>query len=432
MLGKTTTLAMALVWLTIIVSCAPASRSPGTSALSPNSNTSGNPAPASGGMTAQGTADSGGGNTLKGKPIESYAVKLGELTAFKSAVLPVIEGFKHHTELHFAVETLLKHKIWYLIPGKLDTLPKEKIGAAIATDQAALQDFKQVWINSEIYGAMSAEDQGRLLLHEILIGLRILKFDSPKEECLRWSQDQNESCGSYSNEVRGKPSDLTPDDYAQVRASGVEMFEKYKEWSQVSDKWDDLLYRYGYGGFLQFVPVDANQMLEIGNVQKMIEDANTIGIQTPYGYDWMELLKLHPDFMKYGLNPPAPINWKSTYACVVSVGLKDHNFSAQIDSSKGKAISNFTLAGGIRFMAMKMNNLNGKPVTRIDLRPDLKKYRKGQIFYETNLEFSQQRLSSITLNESVCLADGCDEQATKDGSKFFCSAESSVTIQKRN
>lgn len=429
MLGKSTTFALVFVWLTIIVSCAPTSRAPGASRVAPHSDS---PTAASGGVVAQGTADSGGGNTFKGKPIESYAVKLRELPAFKSVVLPVVDGFRYHTGLHVAVETLLKHKMWYLIPGKLDTLPKEKIGTAIATDQAALQDFKQVWINSEIYDAMSEEDQGRLLLHEILIGLRILKFDSLKEECLRWSRDQYEVCGSYGDEVRGKPSDLTPDDYAQVRAAGVEMFEKYREWSQVSEKWDDLLYRYGFGGILQFVPVDAKQMLEIGDVQRMIDNANTVGIRTSYGYDWMELIKVYPDFLKHGLNPPKSITWKSTYACSIAVSLTDHEITARIETSKGNVTSSFMLASDIRVMATKMNNLNGRPVTRIDLGPDMNGYRRGQIFYAANLEFSQRRLSSVTLSERVCLVDGCAELTTKDGSKFFCSEEPTITIQKRN
>ncbi len=130
---------------------------------------------------------------------------------------------------------MLDKKTWYLIPSELKKLPSDTIASAVGTDQAALQDLRQVWLNQTIYDDMKSVDaQGTLLMHEILMGLKLLKYDSALFECRAryYGRHTDQYClSSYSADLRGKPSDLTEIDYSQIRSATTKIMEKGLEFS---------------------------------------------------------------------------------------------------------------------------------------------------------------------------------------------------------
>lgn len=121
-----------------------------------------------------GTGDSGGGNVYKGRPLDSYLRNPKDLQAYTQFIQPMIEAMNvdvgDGSEVQQLLLNIFANKSWYFVPGPLKSLPSSKIGAAVPTEQGALQDFNAVWIDTDIYDGMSAEDQARLLVHEVLIG----------------------------------------------------------------------------------------------------------------------------------------------------------------------------------------------------------------------------------------------------------------------
>jgi len=133
---------------------------------------------------AQGTGDSGGGNSYKGRPLESYIRDVTTLPTFQSQLGLVMKSLEDRDPgLAKIIHSILK-KNWYFIRGDLQGLPQGKIGSAVPTEQVALQTFQDVWINTDLFDPMKPEDQGKLILHEILMGLRLMKLDSDHNQCL--------------------------------------------------------------------------------------------------------------------------------------------------------------------------------------------------------------------------------------------------------
>jgi hypothetical protein len=107
-----------------------------------------------------------------------------------------------------------------LIPGSLESLPAKQIGSAVPTDQVALQDFKSVWVNQEIFDAMSEKDQANLLLHEILMGVKLLRFESEQNQCFSTSVEKLKCLQLYKP---GASVALTDQDYHEIRRTVAEI-----------------------------------------------------------------------------------------------------------------------------------------------------------------------------------------------------------------
>lgn len=200
-----------------------------------------------------GTGDSGGGNLYKGRPIESYKIDITQLPSYKSKVAPIVEALTDlkrtangkqlsNPDLGRMFQSILTKRSWYMIPGDLEILPKERTGIAVPSEQGALQSAKEIWVNSNLFNAMFSDDQGTLILHEVLMGIRLLKFASDREQCLSYTTDPN-YC-SLRTTPNGDITQLTPNDYAEIRASGVEIMKSYPQLTY--EAWDDLMARYNY------------------------------------------------------------------------------------------------------------------------------------------------------------------------------------------
>jgi len=201
------------------------------------------------GQEKLGTGDSGGGNLYKGRPIESYRVDITQHPAYKNKIAPIVQTLTDinrgahgkqmsHPDLGRMFLSILQKRTWYLIPGTLDTLPRERTGIAIPTDQGALQGPQEIWINSLLFNSMEENEQATLILHEILMGIRILKFASTQAQCLGFAPTPD-YCDNLGTEPHGTLSQLTSKDYADVRAAGIQILSSYPNFS--FDDWEDLM-----------------------------------------------------------------------------------------------------------------------------------------------------------------------------------------------
>jgi hypothetical protein len=134
-----------------------------------------------------GTVDGGGGNGHDGVPLEYFRVDAGKeiakvpglqhvLDAVEKAFLPLAGDMRHIRE----------HRRWYMITAPLEELPASKIGVSVKEkdlQQLAIQSTSEVWFDKNLYDPMPVEGKLELLLHELLMGVRILEFVDSFDLC---------------------------------------------------------------------------------------------------------------------------------------------------------------------------------------------------------------------------------------------------------
>ena len=182
------------------------------------------------GQNPGGTIDGGGGNGIGGNPVERFKVDITKLPEFK-ILEPIL---KKIDEVDANVNLRLEYVIaknWYIVPISLQGLASAKTGLYFSTDQIALHTFKEIWISDQHYNNQesSPEDKATLLLHEIIMGLKVLKFASYYEQCLsgtlmikmdgnpEWAHEYCSS-GLTKEGMESKKIELTSKDHAEVRA----------------------------------------------------------------------------------------------------------------------------------------------------------------------------------------------------------------------
>lgn len=132
----------------------------------------------------QGGVDGGGGNGVNGKPLESYAVKLSTLSEYSEDIVPLMKEIRNSfPELNADFQYLVGSRGWYFVPVSLDKIPSFRIGAYFPTDQLAYQTRGSVWLDDILYQKMDRAGKVKLLLHELLMGVRILEQLNSLEKC---------------------------------------------------------------------------------------------------------------------------------------------------------------------------------------------------------------------------------------------------------
>ena len=413
--------------LTIFVGCTPNGQSPsGIANVWP---------PVSSPPKAQGTVDSGGGNTFNGRPLESYAINIRELPAFKEGVSPILESNGlQDSLLRNVLNSIIDKKTWYLIPSELTQLPSEKIASAVGADQAALQDFKQIWLNQNIFDKMSIQDQSLLVVHELLMGLRLLKFDSALSECLAFrsaSQEESFCKNSYSSEIRGKPSDLNSSDYAQIRATAKKLSEGGQKLS-LADL-NDLLGIQGFSTDDHEFKVKASQkILSIEDLGKMTQTSMLTKSWPTYGFDFNKLIMDHPEMLKPGGQLPN-MTWKSDQKCDFSIVTSSDSFSISLNENGG------TKTYSSRWTSHIEANLRKDQITKLYFynvaTPILKiteSTKQGDEVLFVTLAFLDDFLQSAYLEKALCLNSTCSETgAAIDSFKVMCYTRASLDLNSK-
>lgn len=171
-----------------------------------------------------GGMEGGGGNSYQGRPLESYIQDPQELLAYKNFLKDIQSKFSYGSLDPFFAHVLI-HKTWYFVPGPLNKLSSEQLGAVVPTDQVALQGFESVWVDRDLFAKMTLDDQAHLLFHEVLMGLKLLRFQSMQEQCfVIITRPENAYQCERQHTVRyGKPSDLIPRDYDEIRKTVVDL-----------------------------------------------------------------------------------------------------------------------------------------------------------------------------------------------------------------
>lgn len=427
MIFKWFTLLFTAIGLTIFVSCVPRSQS---SNGKPNIISPADP------LKTQGTVDSGGGNTFAGKPLEAYVINIREHQAFKEFISVLLESNHMQSSLiKNVLNNVIDKKTWYLIPAELKQLPSEKIASAVGAEQAALQDFKQIWLNQNIFEKMSIKDQSLLIIHELLMGIRLLKFDSAISECLAFkvaSQEESFCRNSYSSEVRGKPSDLDVVDYAQIRLTAKKMSDDGPNISE--DDLNDLLGTQGFSTSIhQFKTKASQKIMSLQDLGKVVQTSMLTKSWPTFGFDFNKLLVDHPALLKPGAKFPN-ITWKSDQNCDFSIVVAGDKISISLNEKSGKKIYSSRWDSPIE-ANLKKDQLTGQYLYNVTT-PTLKMTevaQQGDEILFVTLQFLNDFLQGAYIEKAVCLDSECHQTAAAvDSFKLMCYTRASLQLNSQN
>ncbi len=149
------------------------------------------PSPSLPDLSQEGGSDTGGENGIGCSdnktcgPLESFQVDVYEREEFKTFIDPIIQKLgKIYRPLAADLIHLSRERRWYFVPVELNKIPAQKIGVSFKTDQLALHKKKEIWISSVFYDKMEMRKKAILLLHELVMGINLMKFQNPVDQCL--------------------------------------------------------------------------------------------------------------------------------------------------------------------------------------------------------------------------------------------------------
>ena len=137
-------------------------------------------------FTGNGTITSGGGNTIDGRMTEMYQKSIETLPEYKRYVFPILRKLsKGQPDVLVAyLQWAAKTKVWYFVPRKLASLPADRIAMTFtSTEQLALHSEKEVFIDEPAYLAQNDHARAYLLLHELVMGAKLLMKKPPEFQC---------------------------------------------------------------------------------------------------------------------------------------------------------------------------------------------------------------------------------------------------------
>lgn len=190
--------------------------------------------------SSMGGADvGGGGNGVAGKPLESYQVNITTVPAYQRVREKVINKLAvRFPKLAGDLIHITEERNWYFVPVSMDAIPAFKIGVNFRTDQFANHKLKEIWFDSKHFDDMEEKPQENLILHELLMGVKVLEFTNLLDQCLanisslRLTSENEEAykaarkkCFSKNRNAvdigdsigLGKSIQLTNDDYDSIR-----------------------------------------------------------------------------------------------------------------------------------------------------------------------------------------------------------------------
>ena len=143
------------------------------------------PVPPSSENPSGGIDGGGGGNGFGGESLEHWRVDLNTLPSYKLLREKIIDRLaQRFPKLAGDILHLTERRRWYLIPTELRNLPASKIGVFFDTEQIALQGLEEIWINALLFSKMPTDSQALLIMHELIMGVRLLEFVSLFDLCL--------------------------------------------------------------------------------------------------------------------------------------------------------------------------------------------------------------------------------------------------------
>ncbi len=136
-------------------------------------------------LGSNGGSHTGGGNGVEGTTLEDFRQNISETVEYKNQILPLIQKLSKSVPnlaadlIHIAAE-----RKWYFVPIELNSLPASQIGVRFTTDQLAIHKRKEIWISTIHYNKMNELKKATLLIHELIMGVRLLDFQDKLDQCL--------------------------------------------------------------------------------------------------------------------------------------------------------------------------------------------------------------------------------------------------------
>ncbi|MCB0406800.1 MAG: hypothetical protein KDD34_01275 [Bdellovibrionales bacterium] len=190
----------------------------------------------------------GGGNCVgeenknKCRPIESFRVQLLDKDIIKNDVMDILETTSEfYPQLAGDLYHKISQRMWYFVPIELKKLPGSIIGAPVNVEnlgQIAIQNEQEIWMDNKLFESLSPEDQVRILIHEFVMGIRIMEYSTKSDTCIAnasyllyedkedqykkesekcYSNSQFDTLGKSLNPIFGDKIDLKDKDYRAVR-----------------------------------------------------------------------------------------------------------------------------------------------------------------------------------------------------------------------
>ena len=133
----------------------------------------------------EGGADvGGGGNGIDGIPLEAFKVNISKTSLYKFQIDPLVGRLiQIQPSLASGFYRIANYRGWYFVPVSLNKIPSIVIGAPFVTDQLAFQTLFKVWVDQNLYEKMNEEHQKTLLIHELVMGTRLLSYRKNYEKC---------------------------------------------------------------------------------------------------------------------------------------------------------------------------------------------------------------------------------------------------------
>ena len=369
----------------------------------------------------KGTGDGGGGNTCQGRPIESYFFDVKATPAFKTYIGPLYSELqKSNSDVYRLFKYTIESKNWFLIPCELTKLPDDRIGSAVLTEQAALQTFAEVWFHRPLVESMNSKDQALLFLHEIFMGIRLLKWESPFNQCKSFAPSIN-YCKDLGNSPLGTPKDLTPEDYADIRKSAADLLKSPIP-KDIRD-WENFMGERNFSfGDKTFLKYQDRSTISIGQFfDKYLQDKSLHKLPSR-GY-----------FANVSLEGTIESSRCSIEIDDTPSSPSNNSLSIQLFRENNSTIvSNISLNHDMELISilefhqnLRFSQPNAFPVQGV---------RKGEKFYIPSLYFDaiEPSLKVLVMWEHICLRDSiskigtpqCEESGiAKDAKKYVCSEE---------
>jgi hypothetical protein len=196
-----------------------------------------------------GTGDlAGGGNGTNYAVYESNIKTIENLNIYPQKLKPIFDRFdqvmkdltqskeqqvKNVNKKEFSYSKfLLKWKTWYFTPDKLNALDKEKLGIIFnqeKTQQIAINNKKEIWIDKNIFDKMTEDNQVDLIIHEFVMNFYFFNFYSFYEICTigtemgeyNHSDEENTLSCEHVKNIKSfqkkQAMSLNEDDYQNIR-----------------------------------------------------------------------------------------------------------------------------------------------------------------------------------------------------------------------
>jgi hypothetical protein len=122
----------------------------------------------------QGGVNGGGGNSIDGRLIESYVKNIENIDGYKEVIVPVLNHLSMELPgFAYLLKSTVERTTWYIVPKSLKARSEDITGLPFPSDQTAVQGDLEVFIDrekfQELFKIAGKQEQGRLLLHELIM-----------------------------------------------------------------------------------------------------------------------------------------------------------------------------------------------------------------------------------------------------------------------